>query len=154
MKIRYRIFYALLALLLPSLALAGDQIKEIEVSDFLVRAVPPGAENTALFMTLTNPNGTDLVLSEVSSPVCRAAEIHLMSHKDGLMEMKHVPELTIRGGETVRLSPEGYHIMLIGLKKALKQGDIVPVTLRFKGGSTININATVLKLTKKMEHSH
>jgi len=154
MKIRYRIFYALLALLLPSLVFAGNQIKEIEVSDFLVRAVPPGAENTALFMTLTNPNGADIVLSGISSPVCRAAEIHLMRHKDGLMEMKHVPELTIRGGETVRFSPEGYHIMLIGLKKTLKQGDIVPVTLSFKNGSTVRIDATVLKLMKKMEHSH
>ena len=154
MKIRHWIFYALLTLLLPSLALAGNQIKEIEVSDFLVRAVPPGAENTALFMTLTNPNRADMVLSKVSSPVCRAAEIHLMRHKDGLMEMKHVPELTIKGGETLKLSPEGYHIMLIGLKKTLKQGDIVPVTLSFKDGITIRINATVLKLMKKMKHSH
>lgn len=154
MKIKYWIFYVLLALLLPSLALAGNQIKEIEVSDLLVRAVPPGAENTALFMTLTNPNQTDIVLSKLSSPVCRAAEIHLMQHKNGVMSMEHVPELTIKGGESLRLSPDGYHIMLIGLKKPLKKGDIVPVTLGFKDGSTVVINAPVGKLMKKMKHSH
>jgi copper(I)-binding protein len=155
MKIRNWIFFALLALLLPSLALAsGQAIKEMEVSDFIVRAVPPGAENTALFMTLTNPNKTDMVLSELSSPLCRAAEIHLMRHKDGVMEMKHVAELSIKGGEKIDFSPDGYHIMLIGLKQALKEEDIVPVTLGFKDGSTMTINAPVRKFIKKMEHNH
>ncbi|MBE9535717.1 MAG: copper chaperone PCu(A)C [Proteobacteria bacterium] len=155
MKIKCWIFYALLALLLPSMALAGNQIKkEIELSDFYVRAVPPGAENTALFITLTNPNKTDVVLSKVSSPVCRAAEIHLMQHKAGVMSMEHVPELAIKGGDTLKLSPDGYHIMLIGLKKTLKDGDSVPVTLSFKDGNKVKINATVRRLMKKMKHSH
>lgn len=155
MKIRHWTFYAILALLLPSTALAENKdTKDMEASDSLVRAVPPGAKNTALFVTLENPNKTDMVLSKLSSPVCRAAEIHLMQHKNGVMSMEHVPELTIKGGESLSLSPDGYHIMLIGLKQSLKKGDIVPVTLSFKGGSTVVINAPVGKFIKKMKHNH
>ncbi len=155
MKFSCQIFYVFLVLLLPSLTFAADLTgKTIEVNDPFVRAVPPGASNTALFMILKNSGKTDLVISEISSPASRAAEVHMSMHKGGMMEMHHVPELTIKSGESVSFSPDGYHIMLIGLKNPLKEGTIVALTLKFKNGDTLKIDAPVRKLMKKMEHRH
>ena len=155
MKFSYQIFYIFLVLLLPSLTFAADLTgKTIEVNDPFVRAVPPGAANTVLFMTLKNTGKTDLIISEASSPVSRAAEVHMSMRKGGMMQMHHVPELTIKAGESVPFSPDGYHIMLIGLKKSLKEGAIVPLTLKFKSGDSLKIEAPVRKLMKKMDHRH
>lgn len=155
MKFRNQIFFVFLALLLPALTFATDLTeKTIEVSDPFIRAVPPGASNTALFMTLKNKGKTDMVISGASSPVAKAAEVHMTTHKGGMMQMHHIPELTIKAGESIPFTPDGYHIMLIGLKKPLKEGAIVPLTLKFKNGDILKIEAPVHKSMKKMEHRH
>lgn len=155
MKLRDLFICAFLALLLPSVVFAADLTgKTIEVNDPFVRAVPPGASNSVLFMTLKNSGKTDLIISEISSPLSRVAEVHMSMHKGGMMQMHHVPELTIKAGESVSFSPDGYHIMLIGLKNPLKEGTVVPLTLKFKNGDTFKIDAPVRKLMKKMEHRH
>ena len=155
MKMKYRILCALALLPLPVLlAAAGGASGKTEVKDFFVRAVPPVSPNTALFLTLQNSDRVDRVLSKVSTPASKATEIHLTRKADKGMKMEHVQEVTIKAGETVTFSPEGYHIMLIGLKKPLVEGVSVPVTLTFKNGEVLTIEAPVKKLMEKMEHHH
>ena len=56
-----------------------------------------------------------------------------MAMKDGVMKMRPLDNgLTIDPGKTVKLAPGGYHLMMIDLKDPLKQGDTVPVTLKFE----------------------
>ena len=43
------------------------------------------------------------------------------------------------------LAPGGYHIMLSGLKQALKQGDSFPITLSFAKAGQVTATATVAK---------
>ena len=47
------------------------------------------------------------------------------------MKMRPVGPLPIEPGKPVTLAPGGYHIMLSGLKRSLKQGDSFPITLSF-----------------------
>ena len=117
------------------------------VSDAYVQEVPPGADNSAAYMEINNGGRGDRTLATVSSPICLAAELHRSSHKGGLMKMERVDSVEIKAGETVRLEPMGLHIMLIGLKRPLKKGSEVPITLTFRDGNTVAVTARVGKGT-------
>ena len=51
--------------------------------------------------------------------------------------------LTIEPGKIVEFAPGGYHLMLLGLKNPLKQGDKVPVTLKFEKAGEVQLSFDV-----------
>ena len=62
--------------------------------------------------------------------------------------MRALPNgLELPAGKTVELKPGGYHVMLMDLKRSLKAGDVVPVTLVVEGADkkreTIDLNIEV-----------
>jgi periplasmic copper chaperone A len=61
------------------------------------------------------------------------------------MKMRPVGPLPIAPGKRVTLAPGGYHIMLSGLKRPLKQGDSFPITLSFAKAGPVTAIATVAK---------
>ncbi len=67
-----------------------------------------------------------------SSPVAQRVELHTMAMDKGVMVMRRVPEIPVRPGETVQLKPGGLHVMLIGLRSPLKQGERIPLTLQVR----------------------
>jgi len=66
---------------------------------------------------------------DARSPIAESVEIHSMNMENNIMKMRAVPSLAITEGKTVELKPGGYHMMFIGLKQQVKEGDVVPVTL-------------------------
>ena len=46
------------------------------------------------------------------------------------MKMRQVDSIELPAGRGVNLASGGYHIMLVGLKRQLKEGDAVPLTLQ------------------------
>jgi copper(I)-binding protein len=72
-------------------------------------------------------------------------EIHKTVIKDGMMQMRHQPQLIIPPKSQVVLKPGSYHLMLMGLKKSLIAGDKVDLTLKFANGEEISIAAPVRK---------
>jgi copper(I)-binding protein len=52
--------------------------------------------------------------------------------------------LEIKPGQTVTLDPNGYHVMFVGLKKQLMQGDQFKATLEFAKGGKINVDFSVV----------
>ena len=67
------------------------------------------------------------------------------------MTMREVDAIDLPAGVMVNLASGGYHVMLSGLKRQLKEGDVVPLSLvveRKKGRrETVAVNATVKPLT-------
>ena len=51
--------------------------------------------------------------------------------------------MEIKPGETVELKPGGMHVMFMGLKQPLKQGQRVKGTLVFEKAGTVEIEFTV-----------
>jgi copper(I)-binding protein len=60
-------------------------------------------------------------------------EIHEMSMEGDVMRMRQITALPLPAGEAVTLKPGGFHIMLTGLKQALRPGQTVPLTLWVEG---------------------
>ena len=72
-------------------------------------------------------------------------ELHELTTIDGVMQMRELVDgLPIPAGETVTLMPGGYHVMLMDLKRPLKQGETVTVTLRFEKAGAVTLPLAVL----------
>lgn len=116
----------------------------IKVENAWVRAPAPGQAVVGGFLDITSAKDAKLV--SANSPVAAVTELHEMSMKDGVMIMRPVPSIDLPKGQTVKLEPGGLHLMLIDLKKQLKTGDKVPLTLKIMTGgksSLLDITAEV-----------
>lgn len=124
-------------------AIACNAWAQVDVKDAWARATVPQQKATGAFMQITAAQTTRLV--EIKTPVAGVAEIHEMSMKDNLMQMRPVKALDLPAGKTVELKPGGYHVMLLDLKQPIKDGDDVPLTLVLEGAdgkrTTLDIKA-------------
>lgn len=116
-----------ITLTLAALALAAAAQAQVNVQDAWVRATVAHQKATGAFMQLTASSDARLV--EVRSPVAGTVEIHEMALVKDVMQMRAVSGLELPAGKTVELKPGGYHVMLMDLKRQVKEGDMVPLTL-------------------------
>jgi copper(I)-binding protein len=60
------------------------------------------------------------------------------------MGMRDIDSVSIPPGQTVEFKPGALHIMLIGLTRPLKDGDMLPLTLTLANEGEIKIEAMVV----------
>ena len=137
---------ALAALSLSLLFAAAPAAAQTTVKDAWVRSTVPQQMATGLFAQLSSAQGGRLV--SAASPVAGVVEIHEMSMEGNVMRMRALPNgLPLPAGKLVELKPGGFHVMLMDLKKPLKAGDQVPLTLVIEGSDgkreTLQIQAPV-----------
>jgi hypothetical protein len=119
----------------------------IKVDQVWARATPGAAKTAAIYLTVTNTGTTpDTLEGTASTPAAEHADLHEMKMANGVMEMRPLKSLTIAPGKSVTLAPNGYHIMLTGLKAPLKEGQSVPLTLTFEHAGTQQVTASVAKV--------
>lgn len=119
-------------------------ISDLKVMAPWTRATPGGAKIAGGYVTITNTGKAADRLVSATSAIADHAEIHEMSMANGVMKMRPLPDgLTIKPGETVALKPGGYHMMFMGLKQPLKQGDTMKVTLVFEKAGKLDVSFIV-----------
>ena len=101
------------------------------VKDPWVRGTVAQQKATGAFMQITSTQGGRLL--SAASPVAGVVEVHEMKMDGSVMKMGAIPALDLPAGKNVELKPGGYHVMLMDLKKELKAGDTVPLTLVVEG---------------------
>ncbi|WP_323144769.1 copper chaperone PCu(A)C [Massilia phyllosphaerae] len=126
--------------LLSTAALAQSQV---QVSDPWIRATVPAQKATGAFMQLKAAKAARLLAA--SSPAAGRVEIHQMEMQGQTMRMHAVDGIDLPAGQAVNLASGGYHIMLLDLKRQLKEGEQVPMTLTVQGadGKRDSVNLTV-----------
>jgi copper(I)-binding protein len=96
------------------------------------------------YTIIVNSGKTADQLVSASSPAVDRVEIHTMTMDDGVMKMRPLPDgIAIPAGGTAKLAPGGYHLMLLGLKKPLVEGTLVPLTLNFAKAGPVKIELKV-----------
>mgnify|MGYP000858746236 CR=1 FL=1 len=137
-KIAHRLLISAAALLL-----AGAAQAEISVTNPFSRASAPQAKAGAAFMTLTIDAGADKLVG-ASSPVADKVELQTHLMQDGVARMRPVEGgVPVTAGTPTELKPGGLHIMLIGLKSPLKQGETFPLTLTFEKAGQVAVTVSV-----------
>ena len=141
---------------LSLLGLASQVSAQTKVDDAWVRATVPTQSASGAFMTLTAD--TDSKLLSVATPVAKDVQIHEMSMKNDVMSMGPVKSVDLPAGKAVKLDPNGYHVMLMGLNGQLKEGESVPLTLTVENAKgekeTVEVKAAVRSLTNMEGHDH
>jgi copper(I)-binding protein len=82
-------------------------------------------------------------LLRVETAVAESAEIHRTTFEAGVHRMAVVPSIEVPAGGRVAMEPGGYHVMLIGLRDALRAGDRFPVTLVFERAGRVRVETEV-----------
>ena len=135
---------AILAAVVPA-AHAGDyHVGTLDIAGPYSRATPKGASVAAGYLSIKNTGAAADRLVSGSSDAAAKFEVHEMSMDGGIMKMRPIQGgLEIKPGETVELKPQGLHIMFVGLKKPLKQGDHVKATLVFEKAGKVDVEFDV-----------
>ena len=116
----------------------------LKISAPWARATPKGASVGGGYMTITNTGTAPDRLMGGSTNVAGQFEVHEMKMDNGVMKMRAVAGgLEIKPGQTVKLDPGGYHIMFVGLKEQLKQGDHFKATLDFAKAGKVDVDFTI-----------
>ena len=136
----------LMGLLMPDTAPAQQKI---EVTNAWARASVPGQRIGVVYMDIRSTAPARLL--SVSSSAASKAQLHTMKIENGVMTMFPVDGIELPAGQIVKLVPSGNHVMLIDLKRELKQGENVPVILTVEGSAksrqTIEVKAEIRDVT-------
>lgn len=141
------------ASLLASHAFAQAQVS---VTDPWIRATVPAQKATGAFMQLKAAKAARLVAA--STPAAGRVEIHQMEMQGQTMRMHAVDGIDLPAGQPVNLASGGYHIMLLDLKRQMKEGEQVPMTLTLQGADgkreSVNLDVPVKPLTYSAQKAH
>ncbi|KQQ89060.1 copper chaperone PCu(A)C [Massilia sp. Leaf139] len=150
-----RTLFALLAAGLFS----TSALAQVTITEPWVRATVPNQKASGAFMRVQSAQAARLV--GVSTPAAGRAELHEMAMENNTMRMRHVDAIDLPAGKPVHLASGGYHVMLFDLKRQLKEGETVPVTLvvedAAKKSSSVTVEVQVKPLTyvaPKAGHGH
>ena len=144
--------YKLIRALLFALSIAGQAhaqpsgVNAIVVENAWARATPAGAKTGAVYMTLINNGAIPDRLLGATTPVSDKVQFHKVSEENGVSSMRELPTIDIAPGARVIFKPSDLHVMLVGLKQPLKEGQTVPLTLDFEKAGKVSIAASVAKV--------
>lgn len=98
-----------------------------------------GESSAKAFVVVKNPTMYDVYVVSASSEV--AGEVELRRTEDG--ESAAVREMTVPAYGSVSMGPDGLHLLLKDLKRPLKAGESVPLSLKTDGALTLEARAVV-----------
>lgn len=118
----------------------SKQAGTLSITSPWTRATPPKARTAGGFVTIENSGETPDRLLGAASPIAGRVEIHEMRMDDGTMIMRPSEDgIEIPAGGKATLAPGGTHIMFMGLKGDLVQGDTIPVMLNFELAGDVDV---------------
>ncbi|KFI06457.1 copper chaperone PCu(A)C [Massilia sp. BSC265] len=147
-----RSFLALLA----SCAFSASAFAQVTVSEPWIRATVPAQKVTGAFMRVQSTAPARLV--GVQSEVAGRAELHEMAMEGQTMRMRRVEAIELPAGKPVNLASGGYHIMLMDLKRQVKEGESVALTLQVQDAAgkrqEVKVDVPVKPLTHSAHAGH
>src|SRR6266404_3075289 len=117
--------------------------QKLVVRDAWIQEMPPSSRLTAAHMVIENLSANETALIGARAGIAGAVELHRAEMDNGMMRMHKLDRIPVAIGKT-DLTGE-LHIMLIGLKAPLKEGDQVAMTLQFENSVTKTVMVAVKK---------
>jgi hypothetical protein len=139
---------------LASLAAAAEgPAGGLSVEGAWARANPPRTAVAAAYLVIDNRGGRADRLLSVSTPAADRAEVHATVQDMDIVRMRRVDPLHVGAGERITFGPGGTHIMLMGLKSPLLEGERLPLELKFERAGTVRVEAEVRSATATDPHA-
>ena len=135
---------AILPLTLSSASAHEYEAGSLHIEHPWARATPPKAGVAGAYMVIENHGKTADRLLGGSTAAAKEVQVHSMTMDGGVMKMRQLTDgLALPAGKSVTLAPGGYHLMLIDPVQPLKQGERVPMTLKFEKAGMVKVDLAV-----------
>ena len=139
---RFPSFVTLVAITIAPV-LAGAAPSGLKAEGAWVRWLPNGLP-AAGYLELVNDSDADLSLTGASSPDYMMVHLHeSYVNNDGTSGMRMIAKVVVPAHGTVRLSPGGYHLMLMKARHAIEVGDTVAIVLKMDRAGELEVKAPV-----------
>ena len=132
----------MLSVILLTACRAGNAESGIEVDKVKIGAGAQG-EDRAIYLAMHNH---DSEMDQLTGASSDAAEVAQLQNGTDVVDM-----IPIDANKEFVFIPDGYHVMLVGLKHDLHVGDEIEVVLQFRDHEAITIKVPV---QEAMEHEH
>lgn len=133
------------ALALALLIAAPAQAGQLTVADAWARTTPPGATMGVVYFRLHNGSARSDRLLKLRTSIAAGAQVHRSEIVEGMARMREVAVLHVAPGEKVEFAPGGLHVMLTGLKRPLRAGQVFELELLFEVSGPRKVRVTVRK---------
>ena len=127
--------------------------KGIEVHKVWMRPAAQG-ENDAVYFVMHNHASETDELTGVTSAAAQAVELDETTVVDDVAKMKKVDSVPVEAFAEIEFAPQGYHVMLVGLKQDLHVGDEIQITLHFKNHEDLTIKVPVQNILLPEHEGH
>lgn len=134
---------ALLVTTAAAQAPARVEAGSLVIVDPWSRATPGGARVGAGYLAVENRGAEPDRLLGVEAEVSAAGELHETIVEGGVARMKPTGALAIASNGRLELRPGGYHLMLPGLSRPLKEGERFAATLIFEKAGRVPVTFAV-----------
>ncbi|MGC2078817.1 MAG: copper chaperone PCu(A)C [Xanthobacteraceae bacterium] len=125
-------------------AMAADyKVGSLEIITPWSRASPKGASTAIGYMIIKNNGATPDRLIGGSADFANAFQLHSMTMEGGVSKMRELKSVDIGPNEAIEFKPGGSHVMFVGLKHPLSQGEHAKGTLIFEHAGTVQIEYDV-----------
>ena len=139
---------------MAAMFMAAPALAQVTVETAWARATPPGAKIAAGYLTIRNAGAADKLVS-ASSPAAEKVETHITVKDGDISRMREAKGYAVPAKGKLQLTPSGSHLMLVNIKVPLKEGDTVPLVLRFEKAGEVKTELAVRALgTTTHEHMH
>ena len=126
------------AFLLSILLVAIPVHAQMQIEKPWTRATAPGAKVAGGYMMIRNAGAAGDKLVSASSPAAARVELHAHVNDNGVMKMREVPGYDVPAKGIFELKPGGAHLMFMDIKQPFKEGENVPVKLKFEKAGEVN----------------
>ena len=136
----------------------GDTLGDLVLDHPYALPSLAGVNNGAAYLRgIRNRGGRADRLIGASSPAAGRVALHRMALNGGVMRMREIDAIELPAGVVTPLRHGGdYHLMLIGLRQPLKEGDRIELTLKFEqaGSQTVKVWVQTPHSGPGGEHRH
>ena len=136
----------LLALSLSNQTHAQTSTNTITVEQAWARATPGGARTGAAYMTLMNSGASADRLLSATTPVADQVQFHKQTEDNGVSRMREVHNVELSPGGKIIFKPGDMHMMIVGIKQPLQEGQTFPLTLQFEKAGKIDVTVPIEKV--------
>lgn len=116
---------------------------EVSVTDPWIAAGPPVVKVNAGYLRIDNAGAVPVTLTGAASPRFARIEMHRNEMQNGMVSMHREQKVEIPAGGTVSFTPGALHLMLFDAVSRPVLGEVIPLTLQFADGTTIEVDAMV-----------
>ena len=145
-RLLLEVIFALSLTLAAIISLAvGARASDVVVKDAFARAsATPSSEVGAVYFTIENATAEADLLTAMTTPVAGMAHLHRTVTDGDVAKMEGLDGLEIPARASVELKPGGLHVMLMGLKRPLKEGEQFSLHLVFAKAGDVEVTVPVL----------